>query len=222
MWSLELTVYHAVFSIAIPILLVTLLFPSRRFEPWVSRRAFRLLFGLFAADVAFGFLVLTPYRPPAVPYLLSVLVAVGLILLARRLPHPMFPARDAKVPRPRRFAVTGFLATVAFFLINWALPHTGIPALLTMGLMLALVAAAAWRVLRLSGNGGYWSETHQLALASGAMGFFILLAPLQELDKTRPDNAAGMAAVGLAALVFLLWVAWRVRRTAGAGTEANP
>ena len=172
--------------------------------------------------MAFGFLVLTPYRPPAVPYLLSVLVAVGLILLARRLPHPMFPARDAKVPRPRRFAVTGFLATVAFFLINWALPHTGIPALLTMGLMLALVAAAAWRVLRLSGNGGYWSETHQLALASGAMGFFILLAPLQELDKTRPDNAAGMAAVGLAALVFLLWVAWRVRRTAGAGTEANP
>ncbi len=220
-WSLELTVYHAVFSIAIPILLVTLLFPSRRSEPWVSGKAFWLLFSLFVADVAFGFLALTPYRPPVVPYLLAVAAVIGLILLARRLPDPMFAPRDTRVPRPRRFAVTGFLATLGFFLVNWVLPGTGIPALLTVGLALALVGGTLRVVLRMSGNGAAWTERHQLALASGALGFFILLAPLQELDKTRPDNTAGMALVGLVALVFLAWMARRIRRAEEAEATAD-
>jgi hypothetical protein len=32
--------------------------------------------------------------------------------------------------------------------------------------------------------------------------FFVLLAPLQELDTTRTDNPAGMTVVGLAMLLF--------------------
>jgi divalent metal cation (Fe/Co/Zn/Cd) transporter len=47
---------------------------------------------------------------------------------------------------------------------------------------------------------------------SGALTFFILLAPLSELDATRPDNTAGMALVGLAAAVFLFWLRRKVRR----------
>ena len=40
--------------------------------------------------------------------------------------------------------------------------------------------------------------------------FFVLLAPLQELDTSRADNPAGMAVVGLSTLVFLIWLWWRV------------
>jgi hypothetical protein len=36
-WSLELTLYHAEISIAIPILLVELMLPERRDELWVGR-----------------------------------------------------------------------------------------------------------------------------------------------------------------------------------------
>ena len=38
--------------------------------------------------------------------------------------------------------------------------------------------------------------------------FFVLLAPLQELDAARTDNPVGMAAAGLTALLFLVWL-WR-------------
>ena len=37
-WCLHLTAFHAVFSIAIPILLVELLFPVHRQERWLGRR----------------------------------------------------------------------------------------------------------------------------------------------------------------------------------------
>jgi len=38
--------------------------------------------------------------------------------------------------------------------------------------------------------------------------FFVLLAPLQELDPKRADNPAGMTLVGLATLAFLFGL-WR-------------
>jgi hypothetical protein len=77
--------------------------------------------------------------------------------------------------------------------------------------MVCLVILVGWIVLRLSCSGAL-SQKHQLALSSGALGFFILLAPLQELDKNRTDNTKGMIFVGLAAAVFLLWIARRLKR----------
>jgi len=53
------------------------------------------------------------------------------------------------------------------------------------------------------------SDTHRFALASGALGFFILHAPFLELSNpTRPDNTAGMSLVGLFTLIGLVWL-WR-------------
>jgi peptidoglycan/LPS O-acetylase OafA/YrhL len=66
-------------------------------------------------------------------------------------------------------------------------------------------------VRRLSGAGA-WTDIHRLALASGALGFFVLLAPLAELDTTRPDNPAGMTVVGVAAALLLVWLGRRTRR----------
>ena len=42
-------------------------------------------------------------------------------------------------------------------------------------------------------------------LAAGVWSFWLLLAPLQELDNlNRPDDTSGMAWVGLASLVLLI------------------
>ncbi|HEC34499.1 MAG TPA: hypothetical protein ENI37_07270, partial [Chloroflexi bacterium] len=50
------------------------------------------------------------------------------------------------------------------------------------------------------------------ALAGGLLTLAALFAPLQELDNpNRPDDTTGMTVVGLAALVFLLWLWRRVR-----------
>jgi putative exporter of polyketide antibiotics len=56
------------------------------------------------------------------------------------------------------------------------------------------------------------NELHQFALMSGGLAFFIFLAPLQELDKTRTDNRWGMGLMGLAFLVRLLLLGWRIKQ----------
>jgi len=210
-WSLELTIYHAIFSISIPILLVELLFPAQRDERWLGRRGMIVMPILFAADVIFGFLFLTPYRPPVLPFLLACVVIALLILWAKRLPSPE-PAAGGnslakKLPRLRWFTLVGLVATLAFFFFNWGLPNLNLPVPVTM-LLVIVLAGLVWLVLRHMSRRGAWGDKHHLALAAGALGFLIILAPLQELDKTRLDNTSGMALVGLAFLLLLAWL-WR-------------
>jgi hypothetical protein len=81
----HLGLYHAVISIAIPIFLVWLAYPSRRNEPWVSARWLkRAAAGYVGVHI---FWLLAYQRPVAGGYIVASLVAItGLILLARRLP----------------------------------------------------------------------------------------------------------------------------------------
>jgi len=211
-WSLELTIFHAVFSIGIPILLVNLMFPAQRTEAWIGRRAFTALLILWIAEGVFIFFFITAYRPPLVPYLMTGLAIAALIVLARYLPSSAAPPEPMRMTHPFWFGLAGFLFAAGLLILPAALSSTEIHPLLTMLLLIGLAAAIAWIVLKVLGNGLVWSERHRLALASGGLGFFIFIAPLSEMDSTRPDNTAGMALVGLAMALFLVWMAWRRRR----------
>jgi len=211
-WSLELTLYHMVFSIAIPIVLVRLMFRDQVERPWVGKRTLRLLFLLFVADVAFGYLFLTPYRPPLLPYVLTLVAVAVLFTLARRWPHQRGMPTGRVVPRPWRFWLTGFLATLGFFVASWGLPSAGVPVWLTMLLMLAVFVLPALWVRRASGKGLEWQAKHLCALAAGALSFLILIAPIQESDATRVDDPRGMTLVGISFALLLLLLYWRVRR----------
>lgn len=213
-WSLELTLYHAVFSIAIPILLVELLFPEAREQSWVGRKGRGLLWFLLIGDVLLGYFLLTTYRPPMMHYLLANLAAAILYWVARRLPVRMGwggGKQDMETPRPRRLILLSFSATLLFFFINWGWPHFNVPVAVTLLANLTLVYFAARYVSGASQRPG-WGDDQRLALAGGALGFFILLTPLQELDAARPDNTAGLTLVGLAALLLLFWLGRRMTR----------
>ena len=210
-WSLELTLYHAVISIAIPILLVELMFPDRRYDVWVGRWGLIGLSALLASDVVFGYFFLNSYSPPPIPYILAVAVVVALVLLAWRLPRRPFSPKTVYVRHAFWFWLIGFSGAIAFFLVFLGLPHTILPPWVTMLIGVGLVALVAWIVMRLSGNGAAWARTHQLALATGPVSLFIVLAPIQEFDPNRTDNPVGMTLVGVAALLFLVWLWWRVK-----------
>ena len=219
-WAGALTVYHAVFSIAIPIVLVELAFPARRREAWVGRRTGRALWVLLVADVLFGFLFLTPYRPPLLPFVLFAGGMLGLGTLARRLDDPALPAHRRPLPRPRLLWLLGLLGTLGHFVVAWVVPGTSVPplvALLLMGIVAAGVSTIVVRVVRRAGPLG---EPHRLALVAGGLTFFLLLAPLQNLDSTRLDNTSGMALVGLVGSILLVWLAGRIRARGAA--EAGP
>ncbi len=222
-WVVELTLYHAVFSIAIPILLTELLFPRQRDQSWVSPRAFRRLAWLFASLTAFMHFMITPYRPPLIPFALAAAMVVWLYRRARRLPASPTPPPARRVGSPRRYGWMAFATTATFFLfLSWIIPNSPIPPLVDVLLYLGMAAWLYRKLARAAAAGPpAWTRRHALALASGALSFLILLQPIIEMDQTRPDDTRGATLVGLAAAGFLIWLARRVRREEGETSQGS-
>jgi len=210
-WAEMLTIYHAVFSIAVPVLLVELAYPSRRREHWVGSRALGGFATLLVGVVLLGFFALTPYVPPFPQYLSAALLVMLLVSLAWKLPSDLGKHGSVQPPRPLYLWAVGLLGTLGFFLIFWALPFL-LPPSLVMLLGALLVLSFATFLKRYQWNES--NDLHRFALISGALTFFILLAPLQELDKTGTDNPQGMGLVGLAFLVGLVLLRRRIQRQA--------
>jgi hypothetical protein len=212
-WVFELTIYHAVFSIAIPIILVSLIFRSRSDQPWIRRRTFIALLILWIVNALFIFFFISKYRPPALHYIFAIVLTVALVAAACRLPATIFhwPAGRERPVARIWFWLTGFLGTVALFFLSWVLPQTGVHPVGTIALLVGLVFVVAGTVLAMAGKAGL-SDRQKFALICGALCFFIFLAPLQEFDKSRRDNTTGMTLVSLAMAVFLVCVARRLKR----------
>ncbi len=204
-WSVQLIIFHAIFSIAIPILIVNLLFPKRRAERWAGPRALLLLIFMFILVVVLGSLFLFPYRPALLPYLITVAIGAALVLLARFLPRALTVTKSTYVPQPLRFGLVGFLGTLTLYLINWILPTTLTPFWVTILLTLLLAGAVSFVLLHMSGNGIGWTERHQVALVSGALAFFVLLAPIVEITQRQRDHTGlTFVALVIAGLLYLL------------------
>ena len=210
-WSTQLTLFHALFGIAIPILIVNLLFPKRRAERWAGPRALLLLIAMFVLIVVLGSLFLYPYRPALLPYLLAFALVAVLILLARFLPRTIRVPSSADVPQPLRFGLVGFLGTLTLYLITWILPTTLAPFWVAILLMLVLGLAVGFVLLRMSGNTLSWTERHQVALVSGALAFFILLAPILEITMSQ-RHLTGLTFIDLLIAGLLYLLTRRIRR----------
>jgi len=209
-WAEWLTIYHALFSIAIPTTLVELAYHERRNERWVGNRKLAGLGVLLGAVTAFGFLFLTKYRPPLVQYLLSVMAAVFLVIVAWRVPSRLGRCGILDPWEASRLALIGLLTALTFFLLFMVGPYAvgQPPILMVMGI--ALVSALFFFLRRYK-----WGEAtlyHKFSLTAGAVAFLIALTPFQELDKSRPDNTQGMLIIGIIALVMLLLLRRKMRR----------
>jgi hypothetical protein len=210
-WSLELTAYHMVISIAIPILLVNLLYPKETGRSWVNSRALWVFGGLFTLDVLVGFFLLTPYRPPVVPYLGSLGMVILLYVLAKKLPAEFRLAESGMQRKPVWAGLLAFWGTTGLFLIVWLTSASTMPATMAFLMLAAWIglclAAAGWL---LGWKAGTWK--HELALAVGGSGFLILLTPIHEFDVSRVDDPSGMLIVGLLFTAFLVYVGVRAAR----------
>ncbi len=225
-WALNLTLWHSVNSIMVPIMLTGLMFPDRRSQSWITPRWFKVLCVFLLGDWALGLFLLTPYRPAVGAYSLTFLVAVGLFLLAKRIPCPLFTRfpQNVRPVRARWFYVVGLAATPAYFLVSSGLSKTSVPPIVNMLLALSLFAAIAAVIVRMAGKGAAWSDRRQLAFATGLLTFYVILAPVWEVNNSaRPDNTAGMSIVGIAAAIFLIWIARHVvQREAAQVVPASP
>ncbi len=168
-WTVELTIYHAVISIGIPILITTLLFPDRKDTAWVGNRLLGMDLRFLPAGCRLrlpGFNDL-PAASGALP---------GCNSHHRRLDpvgetHSGPPARhrvDSPIASRFRFGLVAFIMTILFFATAWVLPNFGLPPVLPILLFGFIVwAAGAW-IWHLSGRGN-WQPPQLAALASGAL-----------------------------------------------------
>jgi hypothetical protein len=213
-WTVCLTGFHAVWSIAASIALVEIAYPRRR-GAWVSPLASRILAGLFVFDVAFGFLFISKVRPPVFHVVAAVALAAALVGLARRLPRPA-PAARALPPVALFWLALGW--AMAWFGVFYTFPAKQVSAGWTLAALGAVAVAGVWGFARWAADP---APRRRLALASGVIGLFILLTPVQEMDKKRTDHPRGMIVAGLAAAGGLAWLARRVGRPRAATRRAR-
>jgi len=218
-WAVELTIYHAFFSVAVPVLMTELMYPDRKAEPWLSGRGFKLASAALALDVAGGLLLfgrMLNYYPPVPQYLLFAVVAALFVREASRLPSDWLRRGTRPMRRPVYYTVLSLATVLVSGLIFGATPNVSrafyAPALVIVAEVLLIFAVV--RHLR----GFNWRKarrSHLLGLVSGAVLFFVAITPVHELDATRVDDASGMMLVGacFAALLAYMWLRVRANDT---------
>jgi hypothetical protein len=234
LWAVQLTTYHAAISIATPILLTSFIFPEKRREPWLTRKGLYWAAAGFVFIEVFCFALITPYFPPVHLVLLSLGIITLLVYAAYKVPCPtpwesLFaplisagkrlrvwfrrPAVSGTLPPVRKLLFSGLAFMFGFYLVPSIVMGLGYPAPVTGLALLVFFMLLGLRIAWLSGFSKSWTEKHQLALVAGGLGFFIFLAPIQELtNPARPDDTTGMTAVGIAFVIFLVWIYRRLGR----------
>ncbi len=167
LWALGLTAFHAVYSIALPILLVQLAFPSVKAVRWLDGGAAALVASVYGLVVAL-FAVVTGYGPSPVLSVLFLGILGLLVYLAYRVPEDLLSVRSG----PRRIGPWGLALDGAVFFLAWAI---------------VLVLA--------SGGGRVPAGVAALGLVGlslGALSVILLRVGSEGLDRSKFYFAAGM------------------------------
>lgn len=196
-WAMYLTVFHAVFSVTIPVALARLAVPARRDQPWLSRTARRRVAAGLIAVTVLGVLAVNPAAGPPVALAASALAVLALVLVARLLArsHRRPTARPRSPHSSRRLATLGFGGSAALFLVAWVTPSTPLPAAVALGLLALCVLLAAGVARRLAV--AELDRKQQMALIGGALTWLALVD--LAVAPVRPDTAA-LVAIGLTLL----------------------
>lgn len=207
-------VYHPVFSIVIPIVLVELVFPRHATAPYL-RRGGLIATGVIALLGAALLRVSVPpvedpgYTMPPAAVLIVAATAVAVAVAALRL--RLRPARPAAPPRVAVVAGATAVATFGFLAMLWPFAGARQPlfthgawALLPMAGAALLVAATGHTLRRWSAD-PRWSHRHLLAACLGALVSHTVFGLVGTADTTADRAfllavAVLTAALGAAAL----------------------
>jgi hypothetical protein len=106
-WAEHLTIYHALVSIGASVALVEILYPDRRAVCWVTSRRWWVANWAGLLGICGVWVLLAKYDP-GMWRLVTVLVIVALVGVARLLPARPLPPVERRAPSPWVFWLTGF------------------------------------------------------------------------------------------------------------------
>jgi len=149
-WAVGLTLFHMIFSIAVPIVLTDALFPGTRGR--LSNKT--LVAGAALLAVAFGLIRFAMRRMHAyqagwTEWWMVVVIMITLVFLARRLPPIALTQWDVR-PHPFLLFACGFAGDFLFFFAQTGFRKAVVPdPALNIFFLLALVAFYGWLLLKL-------------------------------------------------------------------------
>jgi hypothetical protein len=216
--AVGLSVFHALYSTLLPILLAELVFPRVAGCRWLGPA------GVAGCSLLLALVTASAFGRPAdrgikAVVLLGVIAAVAAALaLPDAAPRPLSPRQ---LPRPGTLRLAGVLGTAAFFAVFAIIPGLAGSAVPAAGLagwqvlfviaMCALFGMAIAVGRSWSGRAG-WGDRQTLAVITGA------LLPAIILSLLLPAALRGLEPLAtLPVLVLLIWLARRYRPAHPAG-----
>lgn len=198
-WSVQLTIFHAVFSIALPILLVGLVYPETRGQRLLSDRGLRWVGVAYGTTVAAMFGLFDRSYPVAPELFVAALVAIAILVgVAARMPAGWVRPRTERPDRPARsFAWAGGAYVWLSFGIAFLFGTVTGNVLATALAQIALGGLTLAWLLRHLGRSDH--ARHLAQLAAGLISFLLLFALVEELAG---DYGAFLA---IGAAVLLIW-----------------
>lgn len=215
-----LTVFHAAFSIAVPLIIVELLFPETRGRPLVGRRGFFVTMVVYALVV----ILLTSIEPYVVTVpvgLFLVAYASVFIIAAYRVPKSFLEAKGERPDKSeRRFLLLGIGFLTGFFL-SFTLGARLLPWPVTTALFVPLVALTGLYLVNHAGRLG-----NEIVKVDFILGMIVVFVPLDIIQEINGDVGV-LVYTGLI-LVLLLVIRRRIVRggreltTAVSGPPLSP
>ncbi len=187
-WAVWLSIFHAIYSITIPILLIGILYPEFRGKRLLTDKGRKKVLAVFLLTCALIFGLLNPYAPPPVQYILTLLVVAAFLKLSseKEVWNP-----SIRLPLERHPFLWGTAFAFYMMFMFTILPKSGMPFWVPciLGVLMTLVFYGSLDRL---------SEKRILALIMGLMTFLMLIGIVLELN-----GVIGAAAAGLLMYVLL-------------------
>jgi len=180
LWALGLTVFHATYSIALPILWVHLWHPAEQRSRWLGRGSVVAAAVIYVGEVVL-FDLLVPHGPSTGALLFFLAVVVALVVLALRAPADLMAVRPGQ-SRIGNFALVA-VGTLGFdaWLLVLILGSTGrVPAVVAAAALVAIDLGTLSIVLRSVGADDLFRSQHRFA--SGMLGILFFFDVLVEFS----------------------------------------
>jgi hypothetical protein len=202
----DLTVFHAAFSIAVPILLVELVFPKTKGHRLLGSLGVAVTMVVYGLTVSLLFLYLgDPFVAPLYVNVFLAAYASAFLVAAYLVPRSLLQAkRERPDRRERNFLLLGLGFMGGFFLISGALSPGWIverflPWPVTAALILPLVGITAWYLVRHAGR----TENDSAKIAF-VLGMTLIFVPIDIIGELGGDFGVLLFTALILAMLILL------------------
>jgi hypothetical protein len=207
-----LTIFHAAFSIAVPILLIELIYPETKGRRLLGKLGLPVTLVVYGLDVLllsiwFG----DPYHPPPFPIVFLSVYAAALTLAAYLVPRSFLQAKGERPNRGERtFLLLGLGVMIGFFVIGGGLTPLGglttrfLPWPATVALFVPFAGLTAWYLVNHAGR----SENDLVKIAF-LLGMTLIFIPMDIMLEISGD--VGVLVYTALIIRLLIWLRHRAK-----------